>query len=179
MPTSQRTRRRNIKRDRGLKRSHRRTRRRLHQRGGATQFDVNAWLDAVRIDMATIDTTATTIKDLAKPELAIPADATDLAFLEAAARVRAALILVALQVNDEVINYNGPIATVFANFCSQTAEEEIAYLNAIENRLRNSVVTVNICDVTAYPLYIWYVAANTSPDIPVSVGFITSENPTF
>lgn len=171
MPTSQRTRRRGLRKHRGLKRGTRRLR--LHQRGGATAFDLTAWLAAVRADMTNI-TSSTTIKDLIKPNLTIPADAADRDFLEAAARVRAALILAVLQVNNEVINYVGPIATVFANFCSQSAEEEVAYLNAIENSLRSSSESVNICETTSYPLYIWYVAANT-PDIPVSVDFISQE----
>ena len=173
MPTKQRTRRRGLSRDGGLRKHRslkRATRRLQRQRGGATPFDLNNWTAAVREDMKTIDTVST-IADLAKPTLVIPADAADREFLEAAARVRAALILVVNQIKDEIINYDGPIATVFANFCMQTADEEIAYLNTIENRLRGSDTSVTICDVTSYPLYIWYVAANTSPDIPVSVDF--------
>lgn len=168
MPTKQRTRRGGLRR---ASRRHRRTRRLHRQRGGATPFDLPSWIATVREDMKTIGP-ETTIKDLAKSELAIPADASDSAFLKAAARVRAELILVTLQIKDEVINYDGPIATVFANFCSKTTEEEVAYLNAVENGLRNTDTTVNICDTASYPLYIWYVAANT-PDIPVSVDFIS------
>lgn len=163
MPTIQRTRRRGLKRKR-------RTLRRLRQRGGDGAFNLDSWIAAVREHMKSIDST-TTIKDLTRPELAIPADAMDRDFLEAAARVRAALILVINQVSDEIVNYDGPIATVFVDFCSQTLDEEVAYLNSIENRLRNTETMINICDVTSYPLYIWYVAANTSPDIPLSVDF--------
>ena len=168
MPTSLRTRRRGLRKHRGLKRGTRRLRR--HQRGGATAFDLNVWLAAVRADMASPFDLTRTIQSLAKPELAIPADASDTDFLEAAARVRAVLIRIALQIKDDINNYDGPIATVFTKFCSQTAEEEVTYLKAVEKRLRNTDVTVNICDTTSYPLYIWYVAANT-PDIPVSVDF--------
>jgi hypothetical protein len=131
---------------------------------------MSQWLEAVRADMANI-TPSTTMKDLIKPALTIPADAADRDFLEAAARVRAALILVVHQVKNEIVDYDDSIGKVFVNFCTDTDSDEVAYLNAIENRLRSSDTAVNICEVTSYPLYIWYVAANTSPDIPVSVDF--------
>lgn len=163
MPTKQRTRRRGLK----GRRQQRRTRK---QRGGQTPFDLNAWRSAVSEHMKSL-TAATIIDDLRQPQLAIPADA-DRAFLDDAARVRAALILVVMRMKDDIIDYDGPIATVFANFCANTDGAEVAYLNTVENRLRGSEMTVNICDVTSYPLYIWYVAANT-PDIPVAVDFMS------